>query len=593
MTQELDQTSIVQAEAAVTKTATVTTTTTTQRFNEKVAHSNEIITGEQVISSTNVTTEVTVITKEEIAKDDKLYKQCLLFPTYAYWSSRVENGEGDAGEWTVKTNGWIFGFPRKSNRRRLALGIARVLGGLSTNDEHYTHFEQRTRMFFAVDTPDEPVRIQAIGVTTPEKFELDGDPADHIYSEGCGDDCDDDKSDTSSNDEKLPLPPRPATPDNAPSMELLADSGYLRGHLRVDGDLVKQWHNSSESGKERTLLKLRAFFAGEPQTPTYGVVNLISPHGISVISDIDDTIKMTGILHGVKTVLGNTFFKKTTDVPGMASVYNEWYKRGVAFHYVSNGPWQLYPMLDQFFREHQFPPGAAHLRMYDGISAVLQDVPGQTKQDRIIDIFNDFPHRRFILVGDSGEKDPEVYADIAKRFPDRVVCIFIHDVTTPMLLDQVQIKMETAVGKTTSRSSSPTADGAAVQKKDGESDVEKENDFGQRIRSRLSKLKEQFHKDLHEGSETVADLFDWADDKVDDAQNDLNVKIDELAEHSRKALLEFRKRIHDVFDGLKDWRLFMDAKEMLSHEKVHTVFDKPSVAQAEAQEPATQADPIQ
>ncbi|RKP26227.1 hypothetical protein SYNPS1DRAFT_4188, partial [Syncephalis pseudoplumigaleata] len=229
-------------------------------------------------------------------------------------------------------------------------------------------------------------------------------------------------------------------PDNAPTAKLTAESGYLHGYLRVAGDLVKEWHAASEHSKNRTLLKLHAFFDNEPERPTYGVVNLISPHGISVISDIDDTIKKTGILEGVRTVFDNTFFRKTSDVPGMADVYNEWYEKGVAFHYVSNGPWQLYPMLDQFFRDHRFPPGAAHLRMYDGISAVLQDQPGQSKQDRIIDIFNDFPHRRFILVGDSGEKDPEVYAEIARRFPDRVVSIFIHDVTTPMLLEQVKEK---------------------------------------------------------------------------------------------------------------------------------------------------------
>jgi phosphatidate phosphatase APP1 len=452
-------------------------------------------------------------------------------------------------------------------------------------------------MFFAVNTPDIPVRVQAIGITIPEKFELDGDPVDRIYSEGCASDCSDSDSGSDSSKKKTDImlkskkSPLAPPPEGAPSSEIIAESGYLRGHLRIDGDMVKKWHAASDHSNDRTLLKLQAFFAGEPETPNSGVVNLISPHGISVISDIDDTIKMTGILQGVKTVLGNTFFKKTNDVPGMADVYNEWYRKGVAFHYVSNGPWQLYPMLDQFFRDHRFPPGAAHLRMYDGISAVLQDQPGQTKQDRIIDIFNDFPHRRFILVGDSGEKDPEVYAEIARRFPDRVVCIFIHDVTTPMLLEQVQAKLETTIhdGNNNAKTTKEAKSGAETKH---ETSNEAES-FRQRIHNRLSEIKCQFHEDIHESSETVGDMFDWVDNKTDSMQDELSIKVDELAQSTRKAMQEFRQRIHDVFDGLKDWRLFMEAREMLSHEKLHSVFDKPSIAQVEAQELSVRADPLQ
>ncbi|KAI8050229.1 hypothetical protein BDF22DRAFT_745556 [Syncephalis plumigaleata] len=261
MTQELVENT--QAEAAVLQTQKMLTTTTTTQLAGKDSETTTTTTT-TAHTEINVTSSVTVITEEDLDKPSKLYKQCLLFPSYAYWSSRVEDGENDAGEWTIRINGWIFGFPKKSNRRRLALGkcgIARLLSGLSSTDEHYAHFERRTRMFFAVDTPDVPVRVQAIGVTTPEKFELDGDPADHIYSEGCGPDCSDSDSSSGSSKKKTDLaftrkklPPLPV-PENAPSMELLAESGYLRGHL--------------------------PFFTGEPERPTSGVVNLISPHGIS------------------------------------------------------------------------------------------------------------------------------------------------------------------------------------------------------------------------------------------------------------------------------------------------------------------------
>ncbi|KAI7884280.1 hypothetical protein K492DRAFT_125198, partial [Lichtheimia hyalospora FSU 10163] len=45
-------------------------------------------------------------------------------------------------------------------------------------------------------------------------------------------------------------------------------------------------------------------------------------------------------------------------------------------------------------------------------------------------IVKDFPKRKFILVGDSGERDPEIYRMLYDRFPDQIIKIFIHDVTS-------------------------------------------------------------------------------------------------------------------------------------------------------------------
>ncbi|KAI7891712.1 uncharacterized protein EV154DRAFT_419908 [Mucor mucedo] len=55
---------------------------------------------------------------------------------------------------------------------------------------------------------------------------------------------------------------------------------------------------------------------------------------------------------------------------------------------------------------------------------------GKHKREMIPKILRDFPHRKFILVGDSGEIDPEVFGDIYKEFPDQIIKIFIHDVTS-------------------------------------------------------------------------------------------------------------------------------------------------------------------
>jgi hypothetical protein len=60
--------------------------------------------------------------------------------------------------------------------------------------------------------------------------------------------------------------------------------------------------------------------------PGLGLVQLIDPKGISVISDIDDTIKDTKVLSGARMVLSNTFFKPTRAIVGMAEAYLDWVK---------------------------------------------------------------------------------------------------------------------------------------------------------------------------------------------------------------------------------------------------------------------------
>ncbi|CAG8648235.1 3614_t:CDS:2, partial [Ambispora leptoticha] len=154
--------------------------------------------------------------------------------------------------------------------------------------------------------------------------------------------------------------------------------------------------------------------------------------------DIDDTIKDTDIPAGAKVVLSNTFLHKFKEVPGMAKLYTFWYNKGAGIHYVSNSPWQLFPMLRGFFETYDFPPGSAHLKFYDGLikSAYEQkENPMASKFMYIRELLKDFPKRQFILVGDTGELDPEIYTTIARENPGRILRIFIRDVTTARVKD--------------------------------------------------------------------------------------------------------------------------------------------------------------
>lgn len=163
-----------------------------------------------------------------------------------------------------------------------------------------------------------------------------------------------------------------------------------------------------------------------------GSVQLVGPRGLSVISDIDDTIKDSNVLNREEMVK-NTFCRPFKPVAGMAALYQRWAAAtGCNFFYVSGSPRQLYPPLSEFLRTNQFPGGVFHLREFNLGNTTFFNLfksPENYKLREISGIFAEFPHRHYVLVGDSGERDPEVYAALAKEHPERVRRIFIRDVT--------------------------------------------------------------------------------------------------------------------------------------------------------------------
>lgn len=162
-------------------------------------------------------------------------------------------------------------------------------------------------------------------------------------------------------------------------------------------------------------------------------IELIEPVGISLISDIDDTVKHSAITRGAKEMFRNTFVRELAElsVDGVSDWYSELAKRGVGFHYVSNAPWQLYPLLEKYFKLVGLPSGSFHLKQYSGMLQGIFEPTAERKRGSLEQILRDFPERKFVLVGDSGEADLEVYTDIVLANPGRILGIFIRDVTTP------------------------------------------------------------------------------------------------------------------------------------------------------------------
>ncbi|UJR24530.1 hypothetical protein I4U23_005905 [Adineta vaga] len=163
---------------------------------------------------------------------------------------------------------------------------------------------------------------------------------------------------------------------------------------------------------------------------TKGEIFLCDDNGISIISDIDDTIKITGVT-SVRSILRNTFSGKYQSIPGMSERYRH-YKLiyNATFHYLTASPDQLYPFLREFLDYEQFPLGSYHMRHFSWFDInffkFFQSKSFIKQKTHILHMFFTQTHsRKYILFGDIFQKDPEIYANIYQQYPERILHIFI------------------------------------------------------------------------------------------------------------------------------------------------------------------------
>ncbi len=156
-----------------------------------------------------------------------------------------------------------------------------------------------------------------------------------------------------------------------------------------------------------------------------------------VISDIDDTILETGVASLMKwRVIINTLFQEVgnrTPLKGAASLYQKLHrgKSGDASNpifYVSNSPWNLYHYLEAFIKHNNFPKGAILLRDFRGPFENTPTPEKPHKQHEIRNILKTYPYLDFVLIGDSGEHDADIYIEIAEEFPKRIRAIYLRSV---------------------------------------------------------------------------------------------------------------------------------------------------------------------
>lgn len=233
-------------------------------------------------------------------------------------------------------------------------------------------------------------------------------------------------------------------------------NGIIQGTLRISVERMEELLEAQDSEDHwLTFEIITGGFSGK------GKIRLIGSDGVSVISDIDDTIKISEMPAGPRAAVINAFLKEYAAAPGMADLFQKW--DGYPVHYVSGTPRQFYRPLSGFLfsEEVGFPRGTFHFRDVNKNLLSLQtwkqledmimneNATYDHKMRHITNILRHFPDREFILVGDSGQHDPEIFRDIRNAFPGQVREIIIRDITNDRELNPQRLVEMTVIPATT------------------------------------------------------------------------------------------------------------------------------------------------
>jgi phosphatidate phosphatase APP1 len=290
----------------------------------------------------------------EIAADEVV----VFYPTYAHQTS-------DEQSWVLHIHGRIFEPEDNSIKRAALIALLRRTFRLSKEDEASETFQTRFRAFLVDNERNKTIHVR-IG--------------NQVYRAG--------KS---------------------------GANGHFSSDLVLSNETIEaaRLHAPTKEG-----LSFTAVVSSDDHREFAGQVQLIGRQGLSVISDVDDTIKISNV-RDRRALLAHTFLRPYRAVPGMADIYGRCQQAGAVFHYVSASPWQLYEPIREFLSAETFPAGSLQMKVFrlkDQSALALLGAHHEYKGEVIAKILNDFPERRFTLVGDSSEQDPEIYGELARHY---------------------------------------------------------------------------------------------------------------------------------------------------------------------------------
>lgn len=168
---------------------------------------------------------------------------------------------------------------------------------------------------------------------------------------------------------------------------------------------------------------------------------LVPPEGagLIVVSDLDDTVIRTGATSRMRMarVIFLNNHRTRMPFPGIGAFYRSLQagRKGEEalnpIFYVSSSPWNLYDLFEDFMDFHDIPLGPIFLKDF-GLddSKVFKSGHEDYKIEWIETLEKTYPDLPFLLIGDSGQHDPEIYHRVVLDDPDRFLAVYLRDVTS-------------------------------------------------------------------------------------------------------------------------------------------------------------------
>ncbi len=188
----------------------------------------------------------------------------------------------------------------------------------------------------------------------------------------------------------------------------------------LDVDLAPGWHEVGLSAEDSAVATANIFIV-DPQL-RFGIV-----------SDIDDTVMVTALprpmLAAWHTFVVNEHARATT--PGMPVLYERLTDQhpGAPVVYLSTGAWNVAPTLTRFLSRNLYPAGALLLTDW-GPTADRWFRSGQEHKRLSLErLAREFPQITWLLIGDDGQHDPEIYGDFVRAHPDNAAAVCIRQLS--------------------------------------------------------------------------------------------------------------------------------------------------------------------
>lgn len=196
---------------------------------------------------------------------------------------------------------------------------------------------------------------------------------------------------------------------------VVADQGGVIDVV-VSAHLEPGWQKISMSVEGQPAVEADVFIVGKKVT-------------FGILSDVDDTVMVTALPRPLIAAWNSFVIDEHArlPVPGMAVLLERLVREnpGSPMIYLSTGAWNIAPTLSRFLRRHLFPRGSMLLTDWGPTHDRFFRSGQEHKRTNLRRLAEEFPHVRWLLIGDDGQHDDAIYTDFAKEHADQVAAVAI------------------------------------------------------------------------------------------------------------------------------------------------------------------------